>query len=168
MKTPKRRAAPAPEAKPDPARIILDQTAIRIGYRVSYLANFYSGPIYRDLEAAEDLTRPDFIVMFCLAHCGSLTAQDISNMTGRPKNSLSRAVHRLVARGLITRVAAPQDPRQAQLGLSATGHQTLERIMPPFTRREADMLSPLTAAERREFDRLLGKLVHRSDGWASA
>lgn len=150
----------------DQARSVLDQTAIRIGYRVSYLANFFSGPIYRELEASEELSRPEFITLFCLLHCGSLTAQDISNMTGRPKNSLSRAVHRLVARGLITRIAAPKDPRQAQLDLSDQGRELLERIMPRFQEREAAMLSPLSAAEQREFDRLLGKLVHRSDGWA--
>lgn len=167
MKPMKQPIARSLEVNADPARIILDQNTIRIGYRVSYLANFFSGPIYRELEAAEGLTRPEFVVMFCLAHCGSLTAQGISNMTGRPKNSLSRAVHRLVARGLITRVAAPRDPRQAQLDLSAAGRETLERITPRFTRRETEMLSPLTAQERQEFDRLLGKLVHRDDGWAT-
>lgn len=167
MKSSKQHVAPAPAVGAEPARIILDQSAIRIGYRVSYLANFFSGPIYRELEAVEDLTRPDFIVMFCLAHCGSLTAQDISNMTGRPKNSLSRAVHRLVARGLISRVAAQKDPRQAQLDLLALGRETFERIMPLFTQRETDMLAPLTPDEKREFDRLLGKLVHRADDWAT-
>jgi DNA-binding MarR family transcriptional regulator len=155
-------------AATDPARVMLDETAIRIGYRISYLANFYSGPIYRALEADEGLTRSDFIVVVCLAHCGSLTAQDISNMTGRPKNSLSRAVHKLVARGLITRVAAPADPRQAQLDLTATGREAFDRIMPRFVTREAAMMSPLTTAEQREFDRLLGKLVHRADGWAQS
>lgn len=149
----------------DPARIILDETAIRVGYRISYLANFYSGPIYKALEAEEGLTRPDFIVMFCLAHCGTLTAQDISKMTGRPKNSLSRAVHKLVEKGFITRRAAPNDPRQADLDLSGDGRAAFNRIMPRFIAREAAMISPLTAAEQREFDRLLGKLVHRTDEW---
>jgi MarR family transcriptional regulator, temperature-dependent positive regulator of motility len=167
------KSSPASAARPatgaaDPAGVILDETDIRIGYRVSYLANFYSGPIYRALEAEEDLTRPDVIVMFCLAHCGSLTAQDISNMTGRPKNSLSRAVHRLLARGFITRVAAARDPRQALLDLTELGFAAFRRILPRFRMREEAMLEPLTEAERREFDRLLGKLVHRSDGWASA
>lgn len=166
IKTQKQRL-PGAAADPDPARIILDETAIRIGYRVSYLANFFSGPIYRELEAVEDLTRPEFITLFCLAHCGGLTAQDISNMTGRPKNSLSRAVHRLVARGFISRVAAPKDPRQALLDLSAAGRETVERILPRFSRREDRMLSPLTPQERREFDRLLGKLVHREDDWTT-
>jgi DNA-binding MarR family transcriptional regulator len=149
----------------DPARVMLDETAIRIGYRVSYLANFYSGPIYRALEAEEGLTRPDVIVMVCLAHCGSLTAQDISNMTGRPKNSLSRAVHKLVARGLITRVAAPQDPRQAQLDLTIAGRAMLDAFMPRFVARQASMLSPLSSFEQQQFDHLLSKLVHRTDSW---
>jgi DNA-binding MarR family transcriptional regulator len=166
MKPQKQDAVPGPDANSDPARVILDQTSIRIGYRISYLANFFSGPIYRELEASDDLTRPDFIIMFCLAHCGSLTAQDISNMTGRPKNSLSRAVHRLVARGWITRIAATHDPRQAQLDLSEAGRAALERILPRFTQRETEMLMPLTPAEQQEFDRLLSKLVHRDDDWA--
>ena len=152
--------------KKDPASVILDEVSIRIGYRVSYLANFFTVPVYRVLEATENLTRPEYITLLCLSHCGSLTAQDISNMTGRPKNSVSRAVHKLVGRGLISRVAAPQDPRQAQLDLLPAGRAMLDRTLPLFVDREAGMLAPLSAEERQQFDSLLTKLVHRTDGWA--
>lgn len=62
--------------------------------------------------------------------------------------------------------AAANDPRQAALDLSGAGLAAFDRIMPRFNARETAMISPLTVAKQRYFDRLLGKLVHRADGWA--
>lgn len=154
-------------AESDPARVILDNRLIRLGYRISYLANFYTGPLYRRLEAEHGLTRPEFITMFCLAHCPGLTAQDISRMTGRPKNSLSRAVNRLLARGLLTRRPSPADPRHALLELAPDGRALFDALMPLFREREAAMLAPLDAADLAQLEALLEKLVHRTDGWAA-
>jgi DNA-binding MarR family transcriptional regulator len=145
---------------------ILDRNEIRLAYRLSWLANFYSGPIYRRLERKPGLTRPEFIVMFCLAHAPGISAADICAATGRPKNSISRAVNRLIGDGRIRRRADPEDGRAVILDLTEAGRALYAKLIPEFRTREARMLAPLTAAERSELDRLLGKLVHRDDDWA--
>lgn len=145
---------------------ILDRTGIRLAYRLSWLANFYSGPIYRRLEMQLGLTRPEFIVVFCLAHAPGISAADICAATGRPKNSISRAVARLLRDRRIARRADPEDGRATILDLTVAGRSLYDSLLPEFRRREASMLAPLSEAERAELDRLLGKLVHRDDGWA--
>jgi DNA-binding MarR family transcriptional regulator len=148
------------------ARDILDRTEIRLAYRISWLANFYSGPIYRRLERRPGLTRPEVIVLFCLAHAPGMSAAEICAATGRPKNSISRAVNRLLGDGRIRRHAHPDDGRAVILDLTEAGRALYDRLLPDFRAREAAMLAPLTTAERADLDRLLGKLVHREDRWA--
>ncbi len=146
---------------------ILDDNMIRIAFRVSWLANFYSGPIYRDLERELGLTRPEFIVLFCLAHQPGVSAQDIRIMTGRPKNSISRAVNRLIKDERILRRPDPVNYRAALLDLTDDGRALVDTLITRFKDREAQMLAPLSGAERQAFDRLLSKLVHRRDDWAA-
>ncbi|MCX7374955.1 MAG: MarR family transcriptional regulator [Alphaproteobacteria bacterium] len=148
------------------ARIILDDTAFRLGYRLSWLANFYSGPIYRRLQMLHGLTRHEFLVLFCLAHVPGIAAAEICAATGRPKNSISRAVGRLLRDRRIVRHADPSDGRAIILDLTPQGRSFHDAMMQELSAREAKMLAPLTTAEREQLDRLLGKLVHRDDDWA--
>lgn len=145
---------------------ILDRNRIRLAYRISWLANFYSGPIYRRLEMELGLTRPEIIVVFCLAHAPGISAAEICAATGRPKNSISRAVGRLLRDGRIAGRRDAQDGRATLLDLTEAGRVLYESLLPDFRAREERMLAPLSAAERAELDRLLGKLVHRDDDWA--
>jgi len=161
---PPRRGAHAPAAAPPLA--ILDGGVARIAYRVSWLANFYSGPIYRRLEMERGLTRPEFVVLHCASHCPQVTARDIGLMTGLPKNSISRAVQRLLRDGRITRGTDAADSRALPLAVAAKGRALYDEMIEPFVAREDAMLAPLSRAERAEFDRLLGKLTARSDDWA--
>ena len=57
--------------------------------------------------------------------------------------------------------------RGAILSLTARGRATYERILPRFQAREEQMVATLSAADRRELDRLLALLCVRSDGWAT-
>ena len=80
-------------------------------------------------------------------------------MTGRPRNSISRAVHRMLQEGYLNRSPDPDDGRQAILKITAKGRRLHERIVPKFVERENDILASLTNDERRSLDRLLSKLV---------
>lgn len=160
-----RRARDAAEAAA--ALGILDAPTITPGYRLSWLANFFSGPIYRDLEAEPGITRPEFIVIFCLAHAPGVSAAAICRATGRPKNSVSRAIARLLAAGRVRRRADAADRRAGLLELTDEGRALYDALIPRFRERERAMLAPLSAEEQAEFDRLLGKLVHRDDDWAT-
>jgi MarR family transcriptional regulator, temperature-dependent positive regulator of motility len=105
-------------------------------------------------------------VLFCLHQVPDLMARDIVKLSGRPKNSISRAVNAHLVRGLI--VEAPDGRgRGIPLRLTPAGRGLVDRIIPLFVAREETMLSTLSAAERATLDALLKKMALRRDGWAT-
>ena len=153
------------ERNPKPLAI-LDSETVRIAARISWLANFFSGPLYRQMESTLGLTRPEFSILHCLAQCPNVTAQDICLMTGQAKNTLSRAIKRLLHDGRIMRTEDAKDSRAFILTLTDSGVKLHASLIVDFDRREQAMLQPLTRTELLELDRLLGKLVTRTDDWA--
>jgi MarR family transcriptional regulator, temperature-dependent positive regulator of motility len=145
---------------------ILSTNAITVGYRLAYLANFFTGPVYNEIMRRHGIARSEFVVLFCLRHLGMLTAQDICEITGRPKNSISQAVTKLAAAGYIERRADREDARRMQLAATVAGRKLYDQVMPLFLQRERDMLSALSAREVKQFEALLEKLVLRKDDWA--
>lgn len=89
------------------------------------------------------------------------------SLTGIPKNSVSRAVAKLMADGLLVRKEHEADRRKGVLAVTAKGRKVFDSILPKFVARQERMLAVLTPVEQREFDRLLNKLVERSDDWAA-
>jgi MarR family transcriptional regulator, temperature-dependent positive regulator of motility len=157
-------AAPAASARPQLSDIFR-QNEIMFGYRIGYLSNYFSGPVYSVVEAEFGMRRPKFATLFCLAHLGTLAARDIGVLSGIPKNSLSRAVNELLREGRIKRAVDDADSRRGLLSLTREGRRIYEQILPMFLKRQAQMMAPLTPAERTQFDRLLAKLVLRDDGF---
>jgi MarR family transcriptional regulator, temperature-dependent positive regulator of motility len=149
-------------------RAVLQRNKIAYIYRVGYLFNQATGPIYRETERKLGIARPQFASLFCIAHLGSSTASDIVQLTGIPKNSVSRAVKSLTDDELVTSTSDESDGRKAILTLTARGRKVFDRVHELFLERQQQMLAPLTGQERRELDRLLTKLVDREDGWAEA
>lgn len=147
---------------------ILERSPIPYAFRINWLANFYTGTVYRQVKERFGVVRSEFVVLFCLENLGELTAQDVSHVTGRPKPSVSRAVNALVHKGLVGRETDANDARRALLAPTRAGHALYRAAMPLFVAVETAMLSTLGAREREQLDRLLGKLVLRSDGWADA
>ena len=130
-------------------------------FRISYLANRLVLPAYNDIKLAYGLSRGEYLLLFCLSYIEELTAQDVAEMTGRPRNSISRAVHRMLDEGYLKRSPDPTDGRQALLRITAKGERLHKRILPLFEEQEAKMLDNLTSEERKLLDSLLKKLVLR-------
>ena len=78
-------------------------------YKVSYLANAIVFPTYEDVRKDFGLVRAEYHLLLCLAHYSELTAQDVARITRRPRNSISRAVHRMLDLGFLKRVPDPDD-----------------------------------------------------------
>lgn len=138
---------------------IFDRNEVRDTFRISFLANSLVLPVYDDIKRAYGLSRGEYLLLFCLSHLPELTAQDVADMTGRPRNSISRAVHRMLEEGYLNRSPDPDDGRQAILRITAKGRRLHERIVPLFVEREAAILAALSTDERETLDRLLSKLV---------
>ncbi len=132
-------------------------------YRLSVLTNTISGAIARLYARRFGLTIPEWRVMAVLGRFGPLSANAVCRRTAMDKVRVSRAVARLVARGLVARRADPHDRRRAVLRLAAGGRATHDRIVPLARAREARLLDALSPDERATLDRLLAKLQARAD-----
>ena len=147
---------------------ILDGNPILDAYLLNYLANFYVGPLLKVVDARQGLTRPEWIVVFCLTQNEGLNAQQISDATGRAKSSISHAVKQLQKKKFLRRMADPQDGRRRVLRLTAAGRRAYEDIVTFFIEREDAMLGCLTRGERQVLRKLMLKLTDNMDSWAKS
>ena len=145
---------------------ILKNNPIPAAYRLNYVANFYVGPLIKRMEDKHKMTRPEWIVLFCLNQQPSLNAQQISNVTGRPKTSISTAVRQLQKKKLIVRHTDAKDGRRQVLLATEAGQKIYKAILRSFIAREEDMLACLDRNERRVLMALLDKMIENSGSWA--
>ena len=147
------------------ARHMLDDTSLSDVWRLSFVANSYTGPAYAALQAETGLGRAEFVAMFCLSQREGLMARDVVRLSGLPKNSISRAVIGLTERGFVAVVAEREDRRAKPLRLTAEGAALLDAWVPRFEARQQAMLAPLSAAEREQLRTLLRRLADGMPGW---
>lgn len=127
--------------------------------RFNYLALRYNVPLYGWVKEHFGLARVEFVILYNLALAGSFTASEIASSTAFPKNTLSRAVNRLVKLGLVRRDADGDDLRAKILSLTDAGRAIYEEALPRFSGLEQEMLAPLNLVEREMLSMLLAKVV---------
>ena len=138
---------------------IFDTVEFRDAYRISYLANAVTVPGYEGIQREFGIIRAEYLLLLCLAHFPVLTARDVARMTRRPRNSISRAVHRMLAEGYLDRAPDPSDGRQARLKLTAKGRALHKQVAARLVERQEEVLGALNTDERKQLDALLQKLA---------
>lgn len=160
------------QSGPEPLRIlqkILDSDGIdRDAFRLSLWVGFYTGGLFAELQSRLGVHRDESNVLFSLVQYGQLTAKSICEALGRPRNSISRAVERLIRKGLILAETDPTDRRQVLLTATSEGRDICKQILQVSRAREAAMLSSLSPAERLALDSILTKLINHAADWMSA
>jgi DNA-binding MarR family transcriptional regulator len=138
---------------------------INDAWRLTLWANYYTEPTFAALSEEFDVGRDEFNVLSCLASSGSMVAKTVCDVTGRPKNSISRAVNRLVERKMIRRKVNADDRRESVLMLNEEGRRLYEKVLPGAVARQNAMLDCLSDAERRTLDGILNKLMNARHQW---
>ena len=146
------------------ARHMLVATPLSGVWRLSFVANSWTGPAYAALQAETGLGRAEFVVMFCLSQREGLMARDVVRLSGLPKNSISRAVIGLIGRRLVA-VVAGEDRRAKPLRLTAAGAALLDAWVPRFAARQEAMLAPLSPSERERLRALLERVADAMPDW---
>ena len=144
---------------------MLDAPPLAPAWRLNVLANFFTGPLYARLAAEHGLSRPEFVVLYCLSHQPGLVARDVGLLTGLPKNSISRAVTALLARGLVRLEEAATDRRAKPLALTERGSDRLSAALPAIAARQDAMRAVLDDEEAATFDALLAKMIAAMPDW---
>ena len=134
-------------------------------FRINFLALHFNLPVYGWIQRRYRLVRPEYVVLYSLHLRDGSSAQEVCESAGFPKNTLSRAIQRLLARRIVTRTRSAEDKRRYVLRLTARGRQILDETVPLMVRREETMLAGLDATERKTLSRLLARLVTDFPRW---
>lgn len=121
----------------------------------------------RSIEHVE-LCGSDFAVLEALLHKGALPVGDIGRRVLLTSGSITVAVDRLEARGLVERRPSADDRRARIVHLTRAGRKLITRA---FAEHAADMerlASELSAAERAILIRLLKKIGYRAAEYKEA
>ncbi len=140
----------------------LHAMGLRHAYALSYVTSAIVGPGYDEVRRETGLIRAEYLLLLCLSFEPVLTAQDVARMTRRPRNSISRAVHRMLDEGYIDRAPDPEDGRQSHLTITDKGRQMQRRIEKILLNREAEVLGVLTEDEHVSLDGILRKLARHA------
>ena len=135
-----------------------------VPFRLNRLAAEVSAALSVEYQEHYGLDIPEWRVLATLGfRQGACSAQYIAHCTRTHKSTISRAVTALMQRQLVERVANADDRREFRLRMTRKGHALYEELIPRLLRREQQILSCLSAHERREFALLLGKIEHSLD-----
>lgn len=137
----------------------LEKVEFRDAALMSFVVSSVIVPTYDAVKRDLGITRSEYLLLMCLSHHPVLTAQDVSRLSGRPRNSISRAVHRMLTVGHLAREPDPTDARQARLSITETGRALHEEIAERLREQQEAVLAPLSARERGTLAALLSKVV---------
>ncbi|GAB2492971.1 MarR family transcriptional regulator [Pseudoxanthomonas sangjuensis] len=128
-------------------------------YRLSVLSNRISGAISREYHRRFGLAITEWRVMAVLGRFPGLSAGEVSARTAMDKVAVSRAVARLLERGLIQREIHDDDRRRSVLALSTEGVRVHDEVAPMVMEYHQRLFESFTPEERAVLDKLLDKLA---------
>ncbi len=130
-----------------------------VPFRLNRLAAEVSAALSSEYQARYGLDIPEWRVLATLGFCDdACSAQYIAHCTRTHKSTISRAVTALMTRRLVERVENEDDRREFVLRMTRKGKALYEELIPRLLRKEQDILSCLSAQERRDFASMLGKI----------
>src|SRR3954471_20591230 len=130
-----------------------------VPFRLNRLAAEVSSALASEYQQRYGLDIPEWRVLATLGFRNdACSAQYISHCTRTHKSTISRAVTALMARQLIERIENTDDRREFKLRLTRKGAALYQKLIPRLLRREQEILSCLSAQERKDFARVLAKI----------
>jgi len=131
-------------------------------YKLSVLASTVGSKIAASYERKFGLTIPEWRVMAMLAQYPQISAVDVAERTAMDKVAVSRAVQSLLTKGYIKREIHAEDRRRSMLTLSASGRSVYKRVIPVARSFEDQLLSAVSARERKLLEDLLTRLQQQA------
>ena len=127
-------------------------------YQLSIVTNRISASFARLYSERFNLTIPEWRVMAVLGQQPGLSADEVCSETEMEKVPVSRAVSKLLDKGLLIRKFSGRDRRRSILCLSETGYGMYAQIVPLALAYEAELKAALTEQEQAQLEILLNKL----------
>lgn len=132
-------------------------------YQVSRLLSVGGSMVIRLCEGRFGITRREWRVIARLAREQDLLSSELAERIQLDRARTSRAVSSLVAKKLVRRQVGEPDRRHARLALTEQGRALHQQLFPLVCEINRELLSPLTAQERRQLDSMLARLQAQAD-----
>jgi MarR family transcriptional regulator, lower aerobic nicotinate degradation pathway regulator len=124
--------------------------------------------IFLQETQAHGITPVQYAALQTVANSPLIDQRTLARSIGLDTSTIAGVVERLEGRGLLLRKPSPQDKRVRQLSLTKAAHQLLAQALPSILHAQKLMLDPLSAADRKEFTRLLQTLVTKNNSLSRA
>ena len=111
------------------------------------------------LAAGFDLTSVQFAALDAIAQQPAIDQASLATTISFDRATIGGVIDRLESKGLVQRVVSAQDRRARQLHLTRDGERLLAAIRPVVEALQAEILAPLSAAERAAFVALAHKAL---------
>ena len=139
----------------------LDLAPVEVFSRISRLARLLD-LARRDAFIAQEIETWEFDVLAALRRAGrpyQLSPGQLLKETMVTSGTMTNRIDRLTERGLVERSPDPNDRRGVLVGLTATGKNAVDGAFETLLSSERDLLSELSATERRQLADLLKRLM---------
>ena len=115
--------------------------------------------VFMEATAELRVTTTQFGILYLLAHRPCVDQITVARLLGLDRSTTGMVVRSLELAGFVARVVDPADKRRRTLQLTLSGQHMLLRMQAPAAQAVAQLLAPLSPAERPVFLQLLGKLT---------
>lgn len=115
--------------------------------------------MFQECASGLGLTGPQFAALLRLSEMGRVTQNHLGRLAAMDSATVQGVVRRLAARGLVQAEADPQDRRIRILTITEVGAELLRAAQEAGRRANDSILSPLSAAERRQLLAMLRRVA---------
>lgn len=140
-----------------------DKTAAGAGCGLLFarIARMASRGLARSLDAVE-MSGHEFAILHRLEQGGSAHGRELSRTLRLHPSNLVALLDQLEAEGLIVRRRDPSDRRRQLIKLTPVGTRQLRSAEAAVAEAERELLSPLSAGERRELHGYLERIAEHA------
>ena len=130
-----------------------------VPFQLNRLAAEVSSALSAEYAVRYGLDIPEWRVLATLGfRHDACSAQYIAQCTRTHKSTISRAVTALMKRQIVERVENEDDRREFVLRMTRKGNALYQELIPRLKRKEQEIMSCLSAQERKDFAHMLGKI----------
>lgn len=133
----------------------IDRTATWLLSRANARAQAIRVEAFTEAKTSGYISR----LLASLADEGEASQAELARRTGIDPSDVVATLNDLVARGFVSRMRDPLDGRRNIVTLTPKGRAELRRLDAVVANIQDQFLAALTAAERRQFVRILAKLT---------
>jgi DNA-binding MarR family transcriptional regulator len=133
-----------------------------LGFWLRRLSNFVSHSFAEKLSR-EDVTVAQWVVLRTLYESDNMTLNQLADLVGLDKSSVSRMVERLVHRDLVNR-SEGNDRRSLGLSLTPAARKLVPKLAKLADQNDESFFNFLSARQRREFLTTIKHLLD-ANGW---